>query len=411
MRRSRRSSSRALPPAPAPGYAVEVWGETLVVHVWPRDRALAVIMALVSTFFAVVCVVVTYQAFKQPRWPQVGLAAMLGGAWLLILGLSLWLTVRREELQLDRRGLWLRTRIVVPYFAQHVPVEELRDVGEYASNVKVNGQRLYGVEVRTAGRPVRFAAGLLPPARAEVAQALRDQLARLHPSAATGPAAESALDPFAPRPLFDDSHDPVKPPSDSPWRRCDDFDAVVFAARGRWSASALGPLLFITVIWNGVVLGIAALEFDLFGAKQQAGADQVGSLLSVGLLVVFGTIGLLLAGALVVAMAEPLRVTRWEFGRDEVRQCVRWLGLGPTWRYSAEAVDRIEVAVDVEARPGKPRGWQGFDAMHESQNPLYTVRLMAGQQTVCAVPRLGEGEARWIANVLRRERPEWGRGG
>lgn len=411
MRRSRRSSSRPMTPAPAPGHALEFWGETLVVHVWPRDRALAVIMALVSTFFTVVCVVVTYQVAQQPRWPLVGLTAVLGGAWLLVVGLSLWLTVRREELQLDRRGLWLRTRIFVPCLARHVPVEELRDVGEYASNVKVNNQRLYGVEIRTAGRPVRFAAGLLPEARAEVAQAIRDQLARLDPGAAAGPAAERALDPFAPRPLFDDSRGPVEPPSDSPWRRCDDFDAVVFAARGRWSVTALGLLLFMTVIWNGVVLWIAALEFDLFGARQQAGADQVGSLLSAGLLVVFGSIGLLLAVALVVALLEPLRVTRWEFGRDEVRQRVRWLGLGPTWRYSAEAVDRIELAVDVEARPGKPPDGQGFDAVHESQNPLYTLRLMAGQQAVCAVPRLSEGEARWMADVLRQERPEWGRGG
>jgi hypothetical protein len=124
-------------------------------------------------------------------------------------------------------------------------------------------------------------------------------------------------------------------------------------------------------------------------------------------LIPFEAIGLLMFLALWAALLEPVRRSVWTFASHSVEQRLSWLGVGPRWTWWVESLDRIELA-----RKGKG-AWRGLQGAARGVDPegdgrVYALSLVdCGNSELCSIVGLTEGEARWIADTLLRERAGW----
>lgn len=242
------------------------------------------------------------------------------------------------------------------------------------------------------------------------------------------------------RVVLQPAEQPIAPPSDTRRRRVDDFDAFEIVQRGRLSFSALGGLLLINAFWNGIVSVFIATLFlpEMNGPK---GVDWWGLFI---FLIPFEVIGLAMFLGLLFVVAEPFRKSSWRFGRQEIERRTTWLGFGPRQTWWIERLDRLE----LRERDGKihrllaargmsggeprrrwaatandstpPAAGQGLaETLQSLSAQVREVSAAAGADTVdlvfvergnvelLKINALTEGEARWIADMVMRERPGW----
>ncbi len=383
-----------------------------------RGRGGGCFLTLWLIGWTVGCVFLAGMVIRDPKLLHFLFAVPFWASWVFVFALVLRSFFQREQFLLDREGAVFLRRVFVPLCRREVPLSEIKQFAEYSRVTdSENGTRSYGLEMQTVGQPLKFAEGLEEPERNWLLYTINEHLANLRlvyggaqPAAATQ---DSACEVAPDRPpdvtesfgvrAASRSTALCQPPSDAGWQRVDDFDSIAFTQRGRLSLVALFGLLFVNLFWNGIV-GVFVLQlFDNQAMQPLQGVEWWG--LAV-FLIPFEVIGLLMFATLIAMLLEPVRRTTWRFGRSDIECRLTWFGLGRCWNYMVADLQRIDL------HAGKSSGEQ-------SQSPAQAMRNMRGQgsyrlsfvdksnREVCSVKGLTEGEARWVADVVRRERPVW----
>lgn len=422
------------------------------------------------------CVFLAVQVIREPKLFHILFGIPFWASWLFVFGLILKMFFQRDTLRLDHSGAAFVRSVIVPVARRYVPLGEIRRFAPRRAASVSDGGGAAGeaIEMRTIGQPLRMFDGLEADQAAWLAHELNALLRALKgsrdedagddegdrdagerasaeadgPGGSVGdepaPAAEVAAADRGATPrggrgvVLERGEQPIAPPSDTRWRRVDDFDAFQLVQRGRLSLSALGVLLFINAFWNGIV-SVFIASLILPEAKGPQGAEWWGLFF---FLIPFEAIGLVMFLALLAVLAEPLRKSSWRFGRQEIEKRTAWLGLGPRQTWWVDRLDRLELR-DAEgkvrrflaarmksgaaprgrrwtATAGSAEGGEGpglADALRtfssqvrQASGEAETVDLVfieRGNVELLKIDNLTEGEARWIADMVMRERPGW----
>jgi hypothetical protein len=332
----------------------------------------------------------------------------------------------RQLFLLNTGGASYVCRVFIPIKTRIVPLEEIKSFRERTANIdSESGQISLDVEMQTLGEPLRFASNITQPECDWLVDQLNDCLKSLGGGTSEEtelPSAEEKNEERADPPdeeSFKENSDdeaeekkdryalrltksPRQAPSDSRWRRIDDFDSTSFVERGRFALGTLGGMLFINLFWNGIVSVFLGVLLGLVPGNNipPVGAAWWGLCV---FLIPFEVIGLIMFAALIVQIVEPIRRTCWKFGRQEIECRWSWLGLGRTWTYPIKLLSRLEIHL-VEMKKSNPRS-ANFIGSQEADRSLLLIDKDNAE--FCSVKRLTEGEARWIGDFLLRERETW----
>jgi len=205
---------------------------------------------------------------------------------------------------------------------------------------------------------------------------------------------------------------PLQPPSDCRWKRVDDFDQVQFVQRGRFSISSVAGLLFINAFWNGIVsvfvLGGLFNVLEMPDGQKFEGPGGFGWWFMFLFLIPFEIVGLIMFVGLLMALLEPFRKTTWSFTRSTIETRLSWFGLGPKRSHNITLLDRIELRRGDEEKKKRRSSMRVRSNMHATdEDPYSLVFFETDEFELSRIDGLTEGEARWIADVLLRERSLW----
>ena len=272
--------------------------------------------------------------------------------------------------------------------------------------------------MRTAGVPIRMALGLSDAELDWLRFQLNDHLSGLggrkaagetppqEPAAAVaspaapqaGDAACTVLAPAAKR---------VAPPSDCCWTRVDGFDDFGFVKRGRLGCVTVLGLAFINVFWNGIVSVFVGVLWGLPPINNPpVGVAWWGLFV---FLIPFEAVGLIMVGALLAALLEPVHRTVWIFARQGIEHRTAWLGLGPRRTWEVMSLGRIDLRRETKAfRRGFSGGAPSLTTASDGTGRNYRLSFVDRSNTeLCSIKGLTEGEARWIGDIVLRERAAW----
>ncbi|MBL9125375.1 MAG: hypothetical protein JNG90_17185 [Planctomycetaceae bacterium] len=337
-------------------------------------------------------------------------------SWLFVAAMVVWMFLGRETLEVDAQGVRVGRRAILRFGRREIPLQELRgfEVGAKVVSSE-NGSTEDCLSVQTLGKPVELFAGLpttelhwlvaqlrqLLPAsvRLRAAAPADDELGVDDANAATE---EEPIVFVKGTPL---SRQRVEPPSDTDWQLNDDFDALVFVNRGRWQWASVLGLLFINCFWNGIVGVFVLVLLGVMPGNGPQGWERVG----LGIfLIPFEAIGLAMFVGLVLVVLEPVRRLAWRFGAHAIECRLSWLGVGRTWKYAFEKLSRLEIQ---PAEPSKSSFQRKMATPAIGTNDTswqHALRFVDSENRVlCEVDTLTEGEARWMADRVRRKYPRW----
>jgi hypothetical protein len=261
-------------------------------------------------------------------------------------------------------------------------------------------RRTYCVQMRTLGKPVEFGHGMSDAERnwliwgfEQHLQTLREATHLQRPILSAGSRAvrQGPTEPSVE--ILNASVEPVSPPSDCRWSRVEERDALAFVRRGRWDPVTIAALVLLNAFWNGIV---SLFVLQLFSGKPLDG-EWWGLFL---FLIPFEVIGLGMFGILLHALFEPARTTAWEIADRCVRYRLQWFGIGLTRLYQVEWINRLELREGDTDATWKANSWLDF-------SPHVLALVDSTNTDVSLIENLTEGEARWIADTLRRERGNW----
>ena len=381
----------------------------------------AAFLALWQTGWTVGCAVLAVAVIDDPKLGTIAFAIPFWVAWLFVGAMLVGAVTRRQDLDVDDKGLLYFDRAVVRLSSRWIPREEFRgfNVNQRGTHLAdSNAPRPVGLEIRSAGKPLFIFGGLPEPELQWLAWQLSQLVgsptadeASVNDAASETTADKKVVeqDASGPRPLrLALAESALPPPSDCTWERIADFSAIAFLQRGRWSWSGVLGLLFVAAFWNGIVSVFVMLLFGLMPGGPQGGEWWFLFVF----LIPFELIGLLLLVGLLLAILEPLRRTTWRFDNDQVVYRLTWLGLGLRRTYPVVSLAGIELT--QRANGSKPAsggkqlqvaasGAQWSDEV--SQFGLSLVRPPNAE--LCEIRPLSEGEARWMADTVLRERPQW----
>ncbi|MBN2581270.1 MAG: hypothetical protein JXB10_19980 [Pirellulales bacterium] len=364
------------------------------------------------------CVVLVGVVVKEPKVFTFLFAVPFWASWIFVFCLVLNELFNCEYVLLDRQGLAFERWVLVRLSSRRVPLEEIQSFASYEKNLRQEGSLPpEGIEAQTLGKPLLFGEAKSDEEKAWLLDQLNEHLAVLHggrPGRIEGDtdrvtervarAKTEAEEPAALEPIpagrglaLKPSPQPVSPPSDCRWMREDSFSEISLFQEGKFSPSAVGGLLFINLFWNGIVsvfvgvlLGVAPMDNPV--------PDAMWWCLFF-FLIPFEVIGAIMFFGLLIHLFEPVRRTRWTFGRGEIQCRWTWLGIGLRRRYEFLGLDRLEISESVKKYTlSSPTG----------KEPGHRLKLIdADNVELCSINKLTEGEARWIGDVLLRERPLW----
>jgi hypothetical protein len=394
--------------------AVQREGDRLRLAYRRREWGVGAFMLLWLTGWTVGCVFLAGLVIQQPQLFNLMFAVPFWASWLFVFAMVAKSFFQHEEMLLDRTGANYVRKVLFPLHVRTVPLREIRSVDRFTTVTdSESGQSESGIEVRTLGLPLRMLQGLSGPELDWLERLLNDHLSALgEVCAPREPPAQEAVAEDEASELEDGARvalsiasRPVCPPSDCRWRRVDGFDDFRFATRGRFGWGCVLGLTFLNTFWNGIV---SVFVMHLWGAAPDGappqGAEWWGLFL---FLVPFEVIGLVMLVALVAAVFEPVHRTVWTLERQGVDYRTSWLGLGPHWTWEVVRLDRIELRRDTKR--GRPR-WSGTAPSLAASAGSRDYRLSLVDRSnaeVCSIDGLTEGEARWIGDIVLRERAAW----
>lgn len=392
-------------------------GDRLFLSLRSRQwgRGCALLLWLVG--WTVGCVFLAGMVRKDPKLFNILFAVPFWASWIFVFFLVLKSFFQRDQLILSADGIDMTRRVLVPIRARSVPLSEIQGFATYSQVIdSESNDREWGIEMRTLGKPLRFFQGLPDQERVWLEHQLNELLTRLRGSAvhatvrvaaAPSPAAgeTDAVDvPAGPVETLAATDEPVDPPTDCSWQRLDEFDAITFLQQGRFPWLTVCGLAFANVFWNGIVATLLLSLLSNQVVNKPQGFGWWGALV---FLIPFEAAGLLMFVVLIAALLEPFRRTTWRF-QDRAIVChMKWLSVGPVWRYGADSLDRIQLhRADVANK--RPRQWMNLARMSGFNETRFQLTFVdVNNAEVCSMHDLTEGEARWIADVVLRQRSAW----
>ncbi|MCE9556995.1 MAG: hypothetical protein K8T91_26920 [Planctomycetes bacterium] len=366
-------------------------------------------LALWLTVWTVGCVVLALAVITQRQIGMLLFALPFWASWVFVAVILIWMLFGRETLEVDSRTVKIWRQAWIKYGKREIPLDEITGfvAGERVTSSE-DGRTEPCLTIQSIGKPVDLLAGL-PETEllwlvAQLQQLLPEPTAQQPDS--IGPAAGANEDgPTEDTLIYEKAAFPTRqsagPPSDTRWRLSEEFDFLSFLQRGSWSWSGVFGLLFINCFWNGIVGVFVLVLFGIMPGQAPQGWERVG--LAV-FLIPFEVNGLFMFAGLVLALLEPFRQLAWRFESHEIICRLTWFGIGKTWRYPVERVDRLEIQPHV--KPSKLKFARTKNNISENGDGAawqHAMRIIdSDNRVICQVDELTQGEARWIAEQVKR---------
>lgn len=381
----------------------EVLGDRLRVVRRRQDWFAAIFFLLFLSGWSVGCGLLAFEFVKHPNLILFVAALPFWAAWVFLVVVLEEQLTRLEELDVDAAGVRHKARGRLTFSRRSMPLWELRTWDIAPEKFKnEDGTRNYVLELRTWGRPLRVLERLPEEELHWLADHFTEVVANLRRAAPTSTMqralAELADDQFPQRLVLFDGQ--MIPPSDCLWTSSLADGSLEFANRGRWNWTFVLGMYCVASFWNGFLGMLVVLA-----CRSHEVWMRVGMIL---LLLPFMAIGLVMLVGLVSTMVEPLRRSTWRFTPLGIEAEVRWQTVGCRWFYPCDRLDRIELDKANSTRRGCLRNMlQPTRSLDADECPYRLSFVGRDNVKVCEITSLTEGEARWIADQVLRDRPEW----
>lgn len=382
-------------------------GDRWTLSVPAGNWAIGIFLLLWLTGWTAGCVMLAREVLAEPKWSTILFGLPFWASWVFVAFLAANTFFCTEKLTLDREGAEFEVRVIARVRHQATPLKEIQGfVSEHTVDSE-NGSLHWHITMQTDGKRVEFGSMLADDERQWLVSLFDEHLVMMR----DGKAAVAQRRKSRSKPPADDEDDRdeddfdegqaermtaakslVQPPSDSSWRRDNTLDGIQLVQRGRLQWVACGFLVFVNLFWNGIV---SAFVVGVFTDSFEEQSIARGWMLL--FLFPFVVAGIFLLSILILCLLEPLRRTRWRFGDLDADQRQTFLGIGRTLRYPCDWLARIERAKLPHADGPQIRDTGDFK-----------LRFVNHQdEEVFTIAGLTEGESRWIADLLLRERSEW----
>lgn len=364
-------------------------GDAIVVTMREGSLGTAGFISLWLAGWTVACAMLVQVCLTERKLVLVLFGIPFWLSWLFMAGWLVNLLLTRVTLCLDRSGLAYERWLPGVTMRRFVPLPELRSIESRVFNVDSESGVTHGIEIQTLGRSIAIGTGLPPLEREWLADRLDRQ--RLHLRAEAGLEEPWQIDQADCR--------TCAPPTDSTWSVEDDFEGPQFVERARFDGATLLGLLFMTVFWNASVAFFGAHLAGLHRAE--AVPRDAGWWALFVFLIPFEVIGVGLAIGLIAAVLDPVRVTRWRFGRDSIARVTTRAGLPVGWNRRFPHDGLATAAVRDNVAPRRPFGL-GTASNGAPSGTTYSL-LVADEANVevCTIQGLTLGEARWMKGRLQ----------
>ena len=103
------------------------------------------------------CVALLVHVLKEPSLGMFAFALPFWASWLFVAGLLVWMIFGKETLFLDRDEAIFRRTAFIRLSSRIVPRKEVQGFRECRSSHRENNEYLWGIEMVTLGKPLRFA--------------------------------------------------------------------------------------------------------------------------------------------------------------------------------------------------------------------------------------------------------------
>ncbi len=389
--------------------------DTLAIHK-KRGGGPHVFLLLWLMAWTVGCVVLLVLVIRDPQFGMFLFAVPFWASWLAVAGLLVWMMFGKETLLLrSDEALFLRTALI-RLSSRVVPRPEIRGFRECRSSHTENDEYLYGIEMVTLGKPVRFAFRLPDRERAWLIDRLNrflgTEVEAETPAARTPMSSGSMLarkaslsrDAMADSEVLTFDNTREDPPTDGSWSFLDDIDAFGFWQQGRLHIVMLAGLLFINAFWNGIVSVFVLVLWGLMPGNNVVpqGWEWWGLFV---FLIPFEVIGLIMFLALLAVLLEPFRRTRWRFEENRIVRQMSWPVYDHSKAWEVPGLDRLELR--QRSRREQPHSLTDATGEVSTQTPFALAFVSDGNVDVCVLDNLTEGEARWMARQILDRRGSW----
>ena len=400
--------------------SIEKIGDLLVIRCRQRDWASGGFLVLWLSGWTVGCIFLFGMVMADPKIFNFLFAVPFWASWIFVFCILLNSFLRIESFSLDRNGASIDRRVLVTLHQRSVPLKEIHSFQSYSELTDSENNRYEeGIEARTTGKPLRFGDRLPKGEREWLRQQLNDHLSELREGRVVQfdpPLVESESSKTLGHPAVEKlsvSRNSLQPPSDCRWKRIDDFDQIQFFQRGRFSFGTVAGLLFINAFWNGIVsvfvFGGLFNVIDLPDGQNNDMAGGFGWWFLFLFLIPFEIVGLLMFIGLLGAIFNPFRTTIWSFTRSSIDSRLSWFGIGRRRSHYVTLLDRVELRKG-DADKKKPRRSSmriKTNMQSADEDPFTLAFIESDDHELCRIDDLTEGEARWIADTLLRERGRW----
>lgn len=387
-------------------------GDTLAIHK-KRGGGPALFLLLWLTAWTVGCVVLAGMVINEPSLGNFAFAIPFWASWLFVAAMLVWMLFGKETLLLRQdKALFLRTALIT-LRTRGVPREEILGFRECRSTHTENDEHLWGIEMKTLGKPVRFAFRLPDRERAWLIYKLNQFLGTTNPDAAEGSTSSiTDVEPKLTGTTSASSGSEVlslastleKPPTDSEWQFTDEINAIEFVKDGRFSFSAFAGLLFVNAFWNGIVsVFVMVLWGFMPGDDMPEGGAWWGLFV---FLIPFEVIGLLMFAGLCLTVLEPFSRRQWRFEQARIIRQISYPLVRRTRAWEVIDLNRLELRNAQEKKQqfekfSKPTG-------SGSVETSFKLAFVTDENVdLCSIGTLTEGEARWMAGVVLQRRRKW----
>ena len=364
-------------------------GDAIAVSMREGSLGTAAFLSLWLAGWTVACGLLVQVCLTQRELVLVLFGIPFWVSWLFVAGWLVNLVFTRVTFVLDATGLAYERWLPGMVTRRFVPLAELRGIQSRVFHVDSENGVTHGIEIQTLGRSLAIGTGLPPLERDWLADRLDRHRVDLQ--------AEAGLE--LPADIDQPDCRTFALPTDSTWSLEDDFEGPHFVQRARFDLATVLGMLFATLFWNG---GVGFFVVSLAGLDRAEAAPRDAAWWALFVfLIPFEVIGVGLAIGLIAAILDPVRVTRWRFGRDAVSRVTTRAGLPVGWnrRYPHDGLAAAAVRDDV-----KPRGpfGMGIGSHVVPTGSDYGLLVADGANVeVCTIPGLTLGEARWMKGILQ----------
>jgi hypothetical protein len=352
------------------------------------------------------CVFLAGTIIADPSLGTIMFAVPFFAAWLAVATFLVWSFFGTETLLVRRDRVMFLRKAFVQLTARSVSVDDVRQFCTCRSSYQENDCYLWGIEVTTIGKPIRFGFRIPQQERLWLIAELNAFLELEGPvtDAEVKSAKKRLSEPSTSATRLTRANVLSEAPDDCGWQCEEDSSTVEFFQQGRIKILSLLGLLFINAFWNGIV---SVFVLALWGwlpvdNGMPQGIEWWGMFV---FLIPFEVIGLAMFVGLIAVLAEPFRQTTWKVDQQQIKHTIRW----PMFRWSrvfeCDAIDRLELRQneDDDDQRNSQSSWDSY--MNTGSFDITFVDQ--DNADVCTISGLTEGEARWMGGQMMECHSEW----